>query len=590
MIAFIAVVALAYLVYRLSKRIDNLEKRVSMFAPKDKVSASTPEQAISTQSSPDEILEKMIKKPASAPTPTGPDALDRFLDWLKEDWLMKLGALLILIGFGWFVSFAFLQGWIGPSGRIALGLISGVIILLLGWWRIKKFVHQGSIFLVLGSTAILLTIFAAREFYELFTPVLALGVMFLSTAFVALASVKYKTPSLALASLVLAGFAPLLTNSPDPSYVGLFSYLLVVIVGTLWIVALTGWRMLTIAALLIVVFYSLPHISSFTTAGDTGVLLIFAYIFAAIFFITNTAGILKLKDKEVKDIVPDIVVAAGNGLLLLAWIMAFAPDVWKSLIIAAWMVVFTVGAFMIYRATGRKEPFYVYAGVGIAMLAAATSAELSGATLTIAYTIESGIIALITYIVLQDIKITKRVSLLLVGPMLLSVLSFSPGAWREGVFNEDFFVLFVLAATLFGLGLFFHKEYINRKYESSKFPTTLLVGGSVYAYILLWLSLHAGIESYDLATLVALSIYTIIGLAIYIQGRVNENKFFRMYGSVLIGFVVLRLLLIEIWDMNLSGRIVTFFVIGALLMSTAFIGRKNKKIQEPKTDLQDVQL
>lgn len=589
MIAFIVLIALAYFLFRINKRVDDLEDRVSALAPKGKVDVPVSEQVERRQPSPDEVLEKMVEKPVSVSASTGPGASERFIDWLKEDWLMKLGALLILIGFGWFVTFAFLQGWIGPLGRIALGLIAGAIILILGWWRIKKFVHQGSIFLVLGSTAILLTIFAAREIYGFFTPLSALGVMFLSTAFVALASVKYKIPSLALASLILAGLAPLLTSSPDPSYIGLFSYLLVVIAGALWVVALTGWRMLTIAALLLVTFYSLPHITSLTSA-DTGALLIFAYIFAAIFFVTNTAGILKLKDRETKDIVPDIVTAAGNGLLLLVWIMAAAPDVWKSLIIAAWMVVFTVGAFMIYRATGRKEPFYAYAGVGIAMLAAATSAELSGATLTIAYTIESGLVALIAYFVLRDIDVTEKVSLLLIGPILMSIGSIASRAWRTSVFNKDFFVLFVLMATLFGLGLFFRQEFMKREDKSSKLHTIFLITGSVYAYILLWLSLHAGMASDDFATLIALAIYTIIGLAIYIRGRAGEDKSLRIYGSALIVFVVGRLLLVEVWNMNLSGRIVTFFVIGTLLMSTAFIGRKKKEVSEPQANSQDAQL
>ena len=54
------------------------------------------------------------------------------------------------------------------------------------------------------------------------------------------------------------------------------------------------------------------------------------------------------------------------------------------------MIVFAVYFALNYQ---QKEPFYVYAGICIALLAAATSAELSGATLTIAYTIESAVIA-----------------------------------------------------------------------------------------------------------------------------------------------------------------------------------------------------
>jgi len=522
------------------------------------------------------ISSAQISQPAVVSVQTWPTLSEKFVEWLKEDWLLKLGAMLLLIGFGWLTTYAFLNNWIGPMGRIALGIVAGAAFILLGWWRIKNYITQGGIFLVLGSTTILLTIFAARAVYDFFTPFSALIVMFLSTAFVALASIKYNSRALSLLSLTLAGIAPLLTKAPTTDHIGLFAYLFVVILGAIWIVALTGQRELTVASLIIISAYSAPHLlspSSFPLV-DIQTLLLFAYAFAALFFLTNTAGILKLKGKE---IIHDLVTAAGNGLFLLAWIMLAAQDEWKSLIIAAWMVVFAVGAFLIFRITQRREPFYVYAGVGIAMLAAATSAELSGATLTIAYTIESGIIAFIAYTILRDIKIAERISLLLVGPVILSISSITSRAWATSVIHKDFFVLFILGLTLLGLGAFFLRRVkeIEDK-EPQQFNATLLIVGSAYAYIILWLSLHAGLQNDNTAVMISLVIYTIIGLIAYFYGLTNEKRGLRLYGGALVGFVVGRLFLVDIWRMELAGRIVTFFLIGALLVSTAFLGRKKR--------------
>ena len=606
---FLFVVALI-LFLNLRGRVQKLEQSIKKDAPKDASASSSLQPQVVVQSSPhlepllayakqqmaqgmdkEDIesslvangwnasdIEKgfslLIAQVPAAPGQANPASSSRFLEWLKEDWLLKLGALFLLIGFGWLTSYAFLNNWIGPMGRIALGIIAGALFLMLGWWRIKKFVHQGGVFLVLGSTIILLTVFAAREIYQFFTPSSALAVMFLSTAFVALASVKYNSKSLSLASLVLAGIAPLLTSSPSPDYIGLFAYLFVVILGAIWIVALTGWRELTTAALLLISFYSLPHLFS-PASADTGTLLLFAYAFAAVFFLTNTAGILKSQEK---DIFPNLVTAAGNGLFLLAWIMAVAPDEWQSLIISAWMVVFSVGAFLIFKVTQRREPFYVYAGIGIAMLAAATSAELHGATLAIAYTIESAAIVLVAYSVLRDIKIAERASLLLIVPVVLSAESINSRAWDIGVIHEDFFVLLTLALTFLGLCLFFSIQTRGIKdTESEQFNGILLTLGSVYSYALLWLSLHAALESDNAATTISLIVYTIIGIITYFYGLTNEQKGFRLYGGVLIGFVVARLFLVDVWIMELGGKIVTFFLMGVLLMSTAFL-RKKKQV------------
>lgn len=511
------------------------------------------------------------------PEQTEPTLSNKFVKWLKEDWLLKLGAFLLLIGFGWLTTYAFLNNWIGPMGRIAFGIIAGALFILLGYWRIKNYITQGSVFLVLGSTTILLTIFAARTVYNFFTPLSALVVMFLSVALVALASVKYNSRALSLLSLTLAGIAPLLTNSPPTDHVGLFAYLFVVTLGTIWIVALTGQRELTVASLIIISAYSAPHLllPSLFPLVDIQTLLLFAYAFAALFFLTNTAGILKLKDKE---IVPDLIAAGANGLFLLAWIVTAAPDELKSLIIVAWMVVFAVGAFLIFRITQRREPFYVYTGVDIAMLAAATAAELNGAILTIAYTIESGIIALIAYVVLRDVKIAERISLLLIGPVVLSVGSIISSAWVTSVIHKDFFVLLVLGLTFLGLGSFFLRGVKKIEDEESlQLNAILLIVGSIYAYVLLWLSLHAGFLNDNTAVMISLVIYTIIGLIAYFYGFANEKNGLRLYGGALVGFVVGRLLLVDVWDMELAVRIVTFFLIGTLLVSTAFWGGRKKQ-------------
>ncbi len=506
--------------------------------------------------------------------PQTPSAVSRFVEWLKEDWLLKLGALLVLIGFGWLVSYAFLNNWIGPIGRIAMGLIAGVLLLILGEWRIRTYVNQGGVFLVLGSTVVLLTIFAAREVYDFLSPLSALVVMFLSTAFVALSSVKHKSQSLAVASLVLAGLAPLLTSNANPTEVALFSYLLVVVLGTVWVVGVSGWRALTFGALILVGLYSLPILASYSPQ-EGNILLMFSFVFTAIFFVTNILGILKLKEGKIKS---DLISAAGTGLFLLIWIMIVASAQWQSLLIAAWMIAFIAGAFATFKITARREPFYVYTGVSIAMLATATAAELSGPALVIAYTIESAVVALISYAILKDIHIAQRLSLLMIGPVALSFESMRAYQWRTSVFHDDFAVLAMLMFALVGMGLFFLKQHIGGSDEdSSKLAKTLLIIGSLYAFVLLWLSLHAAMANDDTATMVSLVIYTIAGLAVYFYGRINNENGLRNYGGIILAFVVGRLLFVEVWNMELTGRIVTFFLVGTLLMSTAFIGRKKHK-------------
>ena len=47
-------------------------------------------------------------------------------------WLSRVGALAVTIGIGFFLKYAFDNGWIQPAGRIALGVVVGLALLLTG--------------------------------------------------------------------------------------------------------------------------------------------------------------------------------------------------------------------------------------------------------------------------------------------------------------------------------------------------------------------------------------------------------------------------------------------------------------------------
>ena len=79
------------------------------------------------------------------------------------------------------------------------------------------------------------------------------------------------------------------------------------------------------------------------------------------------------------------------------------------------------------------------------------------------------------------------------------------------------------------------------------------------------------------AAMVAIVIYTIIGLITNIYGKLMHQKVFLFYGGTMLVLVVMRLLLVDIGQMDQGRRIMTFFFIGFLLIAAAF-GTKKKQI------------
>lgn len=596
---FIFIILLALWVASISSRVSTLERKLKQMGFRNNAipSQRTAEETIKAtnlQDTPPPVPEQLYKDLREAGYDTGKiiDRLvpavgaqqtyapsqgeewaDRFFDWLKKDFMVKVGAFLLILALGWFVSYAIANQWIGPEGQIAVGLLIGAAFMALGIWRIETHMHQGGIFTVLGSTMVLMTTFAARQAYELFTPTTALFIMALSVVFVAFVSVRYNRNTLALASLILAGIAPLLTHTPAPSVTGLFTYLTVVVLATLWIVYLRGWSNLTFSALLLVTFYGLPYLFMGVASGDRDVALLFSFLFTAIFFFANIVGLIANESEENRQ--AHIFTGVGTGLYLIAWITAAADPEWRTLLYVAWMLVFTLGSFIVYRAIAKKTPFYIYAGTSVALLGAATASQLSGPVLTLAFTFEITALIILTAYMLRDTVIAQQTSVLLVLPILLSLPSVMSPSWNTGIFHNDFAVLAVLMLALLIIGRVFFERmpHVNDHDVSPGAVCTML--GSLYGLMLIWLVLHSPVIIIDPSTGTTLSlvVYTLLGLGMYFYGTQSNRNVFSVTGGLLLGFVVMHLLVVEVWMMERIARIITFVIIGLLLISTAFVKR-----------------
>lgn len=505
------------------------------------------------------------------------------IEWLKENWILKLGIFLILAGFGWFVSYAFVHNWIGPIGRITLGFVLGAVVTAFGDIRMKKSKNEGGSFMVLGASIILITITAARFVYGFFNPIIALGFVFLTASYVTMSAMRYDTKSLALSGLILASIAPILVDFNRPDLVVLFLYISVVSIASIWVMFNKNWREIGAAASVMVLLYSL-FLGMFGNVGSSEyTLLNISYLLSLIFLVSNISVVNKFKDGMNG---ADALLAIVNGILIMLWTMSHAPEVWQSLILAMWMVIVAIGSFFVFFKTKEIKFFYIYSMVAIVYLATATAIELDGNALIFAYIFESAVISLAGYAITAKPEIGHRLSLLMVPPAIMTLVSFGSSSWRSSVFNQDFAIILSMAIVLIGIGYFY---YLIKKGESEDYvsglemnpPAIMIIAGTYYLFGLIWVSLDAAYTS-ALAVLLSLAIYTIVGITSYFFGKSNNRKVYTTYGAVLLIGVVARLLLIDVWDMDLALRIVTFIVIGILFVSTAFLTKKDEGIKEVK--------
>src|SRR5207248_11546267 len=89
---------------------------------------------------------------------------------LGGTWLNRVGALVLTLGIAFFLKYAFDNQWIQPAGRVALGLVAGALLLLVGE-RLQRAAYRGPAqgVVAVGIAALYLSVYAAFAFYQLVT-------------------------------------------------------------------------------------------------------------------------------------------------------------------------------------------------------------------------------------------------------------------------------------------------------------------------------------------------------------------------------------------------------------------------------------
>ncbi len=420
-VGIILIIVLFRSVSKLKKRMAHMEKYLQKATKvfgqaKSTVSNSLLEKTVSSEGASSMSVEVSSEEKEIIIEDAGPGVFERFGTWLKEDWLMKLGGLLIVLGMAWFVNYAFVHEWIGPMGRISLGLIFGAFVLGLGRYRIASYVSQGGILMFVGALIMIFTVWVGHsDEYGFFSQEVALTMIFCVSAVLGITSIALKRLPLAYANVFLVAIAPMLVTFGNDSLEKLFTYLLVLSAGAVWVAVVTGWRQLVLAALLIVSWYTLPFLEgAYFGHEENG--LIFSFIFVAMFFLVTIFGMRQKGKTKMFDFITAVV----SGLFILVWILAGAAEEWQVMLLVAWTLVFAFGSFTALRIGASVGFFYSYAGVGIMLLGAATAVQLDGPTLTIAYIIEAFIILYTGLQVTRKVRIIPLFAIPSIIPIFMS--------------------------------------------------------------------------------------------------------------------------------------------------------------------------
>jgi uncharacterized membrane protein len=528
-----------------------------------------------------------IKMPAAVQQPTAtpfpqqlsPNTLERLLAWYKHEWPLKTGALFILLGFVWLVTYAFLNNWIGPIGRITFGIIIGSLTLVFGELRLRKIVSQGITLVGLGAAIVTVTVYAAQEIYTMFPPFVALlfivAVMVLTT----IISLRHMVLSLSIVSLLIGGIAPLLVGSGGQGILMLYGYLLAVVIGVIWIARFSKWNVLTLIALGIVSFYSATYFFDSAKSLQEALLpheflglRFFAITFTSLFFFTTLGSIITNKKASQYD----LLAAGAIGFVTFGWINGLVLSEYKSMITLFAALFFSAASYLVFLRTQIRHAVYIYTAIAVVLLGIATGFAFDGPILTIAFSLEAALLFIVASLFFDE-EIAKRMLFYYIVPLFLSIPVMLSPAWNSGIIHADFAALSIIMLSFLGTGVYIYSLHMTKEKPLHQAAVFLIVVGAIYCLLLVWKVSHSLFSPDYLARLLALSLYSLAGLGAYVYGEIHKRDIVHKFGLAVLLFVVGRLLVVEVWDMELTVRIVTFFVIGVLFIGSVLIRKTAQK-------------
>jgi uncharacterized membrane protein len=535
-------------------------------------------------------IDQTKKVPTPNPSKTS-SPISNFIKWFANDWPLKTGAFFILLSFVWIITYAFLNNWIGPIGRVTLGIFSGSLIILGGNYRLKNYKNQGVVIIVLGSAISIFSVYAAQYMYQILNPYVALLFIGAISVLVSTISLKYQSKALILIAVVTSAVAPITIDSSQSSVLELFSYLFVISSGVLWVVHKENWGFLTPIMLSVVSAYSAFYLSNsfifspleilhFKLVGVTMVSLFYAACLASL-----------ISNKKIK--IPEVITAVGTAIYSIMFILTLANDSNQSLLIAAVGILFASGAYLTYLQTNDKRLVYLYTGVAVIMLTIATAVEFEGPVLTFAIAIQAVIIPIILTKLINDkiayyslfyFIILLAISLKAVEnfpPLSLSATETLTNRAMSVISINDFLTLLISfsAFTVMGYYLVFSYRYKTEisKLRMFRAGTAFYTIALMHSFTLMWIFLNRVLLTSSLARGICLVTYLVVGISLYIYGQTKHSKMLNILGTSIVMLVLARLLLIEVWEMQLSFRIFTFLAVGLVLAGSVLIKKPNTK-------------
>lgn len=525
---------------------------------------------------------------------------------IGSQWFNRIGILAVLIGMAWFLKFAIDNHWIGPLGRVLIGLVAGAGFIA---WSERFRAHGYNAFSYslksVGSGILYLSLWAAFSLYHLIPGPVAFFAMIAVTAFNGFLSWIQDSELLAVYAIAGALGTPILVSTGENHEVALFSYILLLDLAVLILVALRPWSRLLFGAFLGTVFYvtgwAFTYYSSEHFARTTFFVACFFLVFAFAPRLVriessspeqNVGALTSAWDKLATVVLP--ILNASLGFLAFYGLLDSKNATWAQPWLAVAFAAFYLALLRMpagghFHASPALLP-ELHLAAAVVFLTIAIPLKASGRWITIGWLAEgAALLWVATRVRSAFLRVLAELCLALALGALLVI---NPYGIVTPIFNHRFatylfaIVVFAFVAWLAHRSIATEPTEFDRPWPMLAAISVLLI--NILILIAVALEIHTywwgagwshGYTQYMQDRMYAQFTYSAFfmafGAVLLALGFSRQSAFLRWQALVLLAFAIGKVFLVDVSELSQGYRILSFLGLGLLLLAVSFVYQRD---------------
>lgn len=566
-------------VQRLTARVSELERALG--ERRAEAPAPPPQPTPPVLSPPPIPVVPQVTPPPPRPTPA-PTIAGALEAEIGGNWLDKIGAVALVLGTAFFLKYAIDNRWIDETGRIVIGLVVGLACLFGGEHFQKRNLNRYAQGISGAGIAILyFSIYAAFAFYDLIPQLPAFGFMILVTITAIATAVRYDALAIAVLGIIGGFMTPVLMQKPGggggDSQIELFTYIAILDLGILGATCYKNWRSLNMLSLAGTVLLFTGWFYDHYEPKKLGVTLVFLTIFYAIFaaqsFVQNVRArrTMNWADLMMVILTPVLYFCMSYALLAAKYHLYLGIS---AAAVGAVYVVFSHRVQIVGYEDRKLRLLFLMIASGF--LIAAVPIQLEQHWVTIGWVAEGAVIAGLGFYMSSVRTRYVGFGILCIGAFRLLFLdSWGYGTDRHFVpFLNARFATYLFAIAVIAFVAWLYSRYREQTTGGEKAVQVILALGA--NFLMIWIlsvevldylsRVNPGVQSLAMSAIWA--IYAAIMLAV---GLSTRNRPARVMAMAILGVVILKSFLFDVWSLERLYRIIAFVGLGILLLLASYV-------------------